>query len=737
MVARWSYALTIAAPIFIASLVVVIKPPFLPDLSHLAFDWYQRIEPRQWDPASPVRIVDVDDESLARVGQWPWPRAAIAQIVTRLGDLGATVVAFDFVFAEPDASSPEQIIRSLPSTPGRDLVELELRGYKSNDTTLATALAKTPSVLGAILTQGAGAIDYPTKFGIAAVGDDPHPFLPRFTTAVIPLPTLSATAAGIGALNWLPDRDQIVRRVPLVVSLGDKIVPSLAVEALRVMQGASTILVRSSNASGQSGFGAHTGVNKIKVGMIEIPCDAQAELRVRYTRSEPRRFIPAWKVLAGQVDRGDIEGRVIILGTSAAGLRDQRATPVDTSVPGVEIHAQVIEQAIAGAWLVRPDWAPGAELILAIFLVLVVGIMLPRLAATTGAIGVIAIFSGLAWASWHQFFANGLLFDPTLPSLSVVLAYGSGVVWLYRDEKRRRRQVRDAFARYVSPAVAARIAEDSSKLVLGGEIRSLTIMFCDVREFTAIAERLDAQGLTRFMNEYLTAMTDAVLATGGTIDKYIGDAIMAFWNAPLDDSDHARHAARSALAMVDALEALNSQWRATAHSRGEEQPDVRFGIGLATGDCCVGNFGSIHRFDYSVMGDRVNLASRLDRATKYYRADILASQSTRDLSSDFAWLEVDAIRVKGKTEVTSIHALVGDDIERQSLSFSQLATAHELMMASYRKGDFSAATKLAREARRIASKRLHDFYDVFEQRCHKLEQSPPSQWTPITDFDEK
>ena len=737
MIAHWSYALTIAAPILIASLVVVLKPPFLPDFSNQIFDWYQRVDPRQWDPASPVMIIDVDDESLARIGQWPWSRASIAQIVTRLGDLGAAVVAFDFVFAEPDASSPEQIIRFLPSTPGRELLEFELWGHNSNDTTLATALAKTPSVLGAILTQGAIAIDYPTKFGIAAVGDDPHPFLTRFTTAVIPLSILSTGAAGIGALNWLPDRDQIVRRVPLIVSLGDKIVPSLAVETLRVMQGASTIIVRSSNASGQTAFGMHTGVNKIKVGTLEIPSDAQAELRVRYTRSEPRRFIPAWKVLAGQANRGDIDGRVIILGTSAAGLRDQRATPVDASVPGVEIHAQVIEQAIAGVWLVRPDWAPGAEVILSIFLVFVVAIMLPRVAAVSGTIGAIVIIAGLAWASWHQFIANSLLFDPTLPSLSVVLTYGSGVIWLYRDEKRRRRQVRNAFARYVSPAVAARIAEDSSKLVLGGEIRTLTIMFCDVREFTAIAERLDAQGLTRFMNEYLTSMTDAVLATGGTIDKYIGDAIMAFWNAPLDDSDHARHAARSALAMVEALKSLNSQWRAAAQTRGVIEPDVRFGIGLASGDCCVGNFGSIHRFDYSVMGDRVNLASRLDRATKYYRADILASQSTRDLSPDFAWLEVDAIRVKGKTEVTSIHALAGDDIERQSLSFGKLAAVHELMMISYRKGDFSTAVKHAEEARGIASKRLHDFYDAFEQRCHKLEQSSSNQWTPITDFDEK
>jgi adenylate cyclase len=318
-----------------------------------------------------------------------------------------------------------------------------------------------------------------------------------------------------------------------------------------------------------------------------------------------------------------------------------------------------------------------------------------------------------------------------------VLSYGSGVVWLYRNEQRRRRQVREAFSRYVSPAVAARIADDSSKLVLGGETKTLTIMFCDVREFTTIAERLDAQELTRFMNEYLTAMTDAVLANNGTIDKYIGDAIMAFWNAPLDDSDHAHNAARAALAMVKTLESLNNRWQTAAQARGERQPEIRFGIGFATGDCCVGNFGSIHRFDYSVMGDRVNLASRLEQATKLYRTDILASQSVRDLAPDFAWLEVDVIRVKGKTEMTSIHALAGDEIERQSAGFVKLAGIHELMMASYRRGDFLEAATLAREARNIASKRLINLYEAFEQRYRTLAQYAPDHWTPITDIDEK
>jgi adenylate cyclase len=289
--AHWSYALTVISTLVLVVAVGVIKVQFLPDLSNLVFDWYQRLDPRAWDPESPVRIVDIDDESLTRIGQWPWPRSTVAELVARLGRLGAAVVVVDIVFAEPDGMSSEHVITLLPPTPGRALLEQEIKERTSNDAVLAQAIAATPTVLGAILTQDGRAVDFRTSFGIATAGDDPIPFLPHFTGAVVPLPILIAASAGLGALNWLPDRDQIVRRVPLVLALGDKIVPSLSVEALRVVQGASTVVVRSSNASGQGAFGARSGVNTVKIGDLEIPTDPQGELRVHYTRSEPRRSI--------------------------------------------------------------------------------------------------------------------------------------------------------------------------------------------------------------------------------------------------------------------------------------------------------------------------------------------------------------------------------------------------------------------------------------------------------------
>jgi adenylate cyclase len=668
---RSSYRFAVVIPLALILFGGLSPSPIRGDLQNLLFDSYQRLKPRVWNSETPVRIVDIDDASLARLGQWPWPRTLIADIVKRLANADAAAIAIDAVLAEPDATSPDAIIRRLPATPSRALIEAEIAATKSNDAALADAIAAAPVVLGAVRTQGRMTTTYPLKTGIAAAGDDVKSFLPRFSDAVVPLPDLGKAASGVGATNWLPDRDQTVRRVPLLLLLGNEVVPSLAAESLRIAQAASTIVVRSSNASGQNAYGARSGVAAVKIGDIEIPADRQAEIRVAYSPSEPRRFIPAWKLLAGEVG-DDLREHIVLVGSSAAALGDRRATPIDPSVPGVEIHAQVIEQMIEQRVLERPDWLPGAEFVLAIALAIVIGFTLPRIPTALGALGVIVVVAALATASWQAFARYGVLVDPIFSAVAAILTYLSCVVWLFWHEQMQRRYVREAFGRYVSPAVVARLAEDPSKLALGGEKRELTVMFCDIRGFTAIAERLDPQRLTRFMNDYLTAMSEVVLDHGGTIDKYVGDAIMAFWNAPLDDRDHAVHAARASLAMTSKLVELNVRWR-SAEGFPELQNDVRFGIGLATGECLVGNLGSERRFDYSALGDCVNVASRMQEATKVYAAAILAPQATRDLAPDLAWIEIDRASLRGRNETTHIFFLAGDESFRHSDEFAELA----------------------------------------------------------------
>jgi adenylate cyclase len=714
---RGSYLLAIILPVVV--IAALAKFPLLADMSNIMFDAFQRAEPRRWDPQAPIRIVDIDDASLARIGQWPWPRSTIADLVDRLGGLGAVAVVFDIVFAEPDASSPEQILRLLPQGSARTAMEKEIASKRSNDANLAEVSAKQPTIFGSILDQQTSGEGYPIKCGIATAGDDPIRFLPRFTGAILPLPALVEAATGVGAINWVPDHDQVVRRIPIILALGNTIVPSLTAETLRVAQNASTIIVRSSNAGGLKWVGAHTGVDAVKIGNVEIPTNAEGEVRIHFTPTERDRFVPAWTVLTGKVERSQVQNRIIIIGVSAGGISDQQATPIDASLSGAEIHAQALESILASAWLIRPDWAPGAEQILAIVLALMIGMLLPRLNAILAALGVTLVIAILSATSWYAFSARSILFDPILPALSITLTYVCGAAWLFQSEQRQKRQVREAFGRYVSPDIVARLAEQPNRLVLGGETKTLTVMFCDMRGFTPISERYDVQRLTRFMNDYFTPLTDAILANRGTIDKYIGDALMAFWNAPYDIADHARCAARAALQMVTELEKLNKSWRLDAELRGETYYEVKFGIGLASGECCVGNLGSTRRFDYSVLGDTVNLASRLEGITASYRINIVASEATRDLSSDFAWLELDPVRVKGKTQDTRIFYLAGDDTEARSPGFADLIKYHIQMLQAYRNGEFGVAASLAGRAREIASSRHRGLYEFYELKCQK------------------
>ncbi|NMN59254.1 adenylate cyclase [Xanthobacter sp. SG618] len=713
----WSrlYWLAVGGPLAAGLLVMGADPAPLQDLRNGLFDLYQRAAPRPYDPDLPVRVVDVDDVSLARVGQWPWPRTTIAALTQKLAGLGAAAIAFDMVFSEPDRLDPAAVVKLLPAE-ARAPAEAALAGRDSSDHQLAAALAASPSVLGAILTHGRGGA-YAEKWGMASAGDDPRAFVPRFSGAVAPLPELAAAARGIGALNWLPDRDQVVRRVPILLGLDGKLVPSLSAEALRVAQGASTYVVRASNASGDQAFGTKSGITAVKIGALDVATDAAGEVRVRFTATDPRRFLSAADVLDGKVPPAEVEGRIILVGSSAPGLMDTRATPLDAAVPGVEIQAQLIEHIIAGARLVRPDWARGAEIVLTGLLGLLLALALPRVSAPIAGVLGLAVVAALGAGAWLAFTRFDLLLDPMGPGAAVLGIYGMGVLALYRDEQRQKKWVRSVFGRFVSPKVVERLAENPERLVLGGETREITILFCDLRDFTSLSETMDAQALTRFMNAYLTPMTEVVLAHGGTIDKYIGDAIMAFWNAPVDDAAHARNAALCALAMSARLEALNEEWRRAAEAQGRPWHPVRCGVGLATGPCCVGNLGSAQRLEYSCLGDDVNLASRIEGATKSMRVDILVSEATHEAAGDLAFLEADLLMLKGKSKASQLYLLAGGPDFSRSEAFSRLEERHGALMAAYGAGSFGEAAALAEALAASAPARLARFYGLYAERC--------------------
>ena len=385
-----------------AILLRYADPFFVNALRLIAFDNFQRLNPEPYDPNLPIRIVDIDEKSLSVIGQWPWPRTTVRDLLLALTSKGAAVVAFDVLFAEPDRTSLEAIVKQLPA-PEAAAVTAAMAGRPSNDEQFAAALKDTPSVLSVVLGDGAST-SVQEKAGFAFAGDDPRSFLMGFKGASRNLPEFEDAARGIGAFNWVADRDQIVRRVALMFKLDQTFVPSLAAEALRIAQGATSYLLKASNASGETAFGQSTGLNHIRIGDVEIPTDAGGGVYLKFRHFNKAAYIPAWKVLAGEVSQEEIEGRIILVGTSAPGLLDLRATPVDTAVPGIDIHAQLLEHLLTGKFLERPDYALALEE----FVILVLGSMLafalPRVSAkTAAAIGLLTIALVLmgGWAAFQ------------------------------------------------------------------------------------------------------------------------------------------------------------------------------------------------------------------------------------------------------------------------------------------------------------------------------------------------
>ena len=689
------------------------QPAALDDLRNASFDLFQRLDPPAYDPASPVRILAIDEASLAALGQWPWPRTRFADLIDRLKAAGAAAIAFDMFFSEADRTSIDSVLHAMPDSPLRTDLMQRLASTESNDTVLARSLGAAPTVLGTVLRRKGEALTWPAKAGVAIAGDDPTPFIPDYGTALLPLPVLMEAAGGLGATNWLPDRDGVVRRVPLLVRSGTTMVPSLMIESLRVAQGASTYVLRGSNASGMTAFGANVGLNAIRVGDIEIATGRDGSIRPRYSRSSPQRFISAKDLLAGAVDPEEIRGRVIFVGTTAVGLGDVRTTPLDSGVPGVEIHAQVLEQLMSGRLLSRPDWAQGAECWLTVLCLAALTLALPRVPPLVGIVTLVATCAVLFAGAWVAFDRGAVLFDATFPSATLVLGYVATASMLWQTEQRTKRQVRTAFGKFVSPAVVARIAENPKLLVLSGETRDLTILFSDLRSFSTISEGLQAHEVAQFLNAYLTPMTDVILRHEGTVDKYIGDAIVAFWNAPLDVADHTRRAVDAALAMRAALAEFNLRQSELAQSGGAKVVlDVRMGVGLNFGPCSVGNMGSIQRFDYSALGDPVNVAARLEALTKAYGVDILATSSVVERLPDYGWFEVDEIKVKGRSAPTKLFGLAGGAETAGSAEFKTWIDRHARMLDRKRSGRSREAAGLAREIGDACAPAWRPLYDI-------------------------
>jgi adenylate cyclase len=737
-IARWARQFGVARAVCTLLLLALVPlrvadPRPFEEVRLRTFDLYQVLRPRE-QTARPVVIADIDEKSLKEVGQWPWPRTTVADLVTRLRALGAVAVGFDIVFAEPDRMSPAVAATSFRGID--DETRDKLTALPSNDAIFADAIKKAGAVV--VGQAGAGAPTPTTdaeaalQTGFAIRGPDARPFLVTFPGLLRNILPIEEAAAGRGLFSINPERDGIVRRVPVVMDAQERLVPSLTMEMLRVVTRAGAILVRTDEA----------GVRSVAVPGLEVPTDRNAQFWVHFNKHDPERYVSATDVLHDRVPADRLRGRLVLVGTSAVGLLDIKTTPVDPAMPGVEVHAQILESVLTKTLLAHPGYAIGAEIIAAVVFGLAIIIVAPILpAAIVIALGAILI-AGLIAISWYFFVVHNLLIDFTYPLASCWLIYLVLTFVNYFREQQQRQQIRSAFGFYLSPPLVEQLAKSPEKLVLGGEERRMTILFSDVRGFTTISEHYkdNPQGLTQLMNRFLTPLTNAIIDRKGTIDKYIGDAIMAFWNAPLDDEEHEANACDAALAMLERAEALNVELKREAENNGGVYMPLRIGIGLNSGPCVVGNMGSDFRFNYSVLGDTVNLASRLESRTKDYRLSmVIGARTAERAKTKFATMEIDAIQVKGKKQPEVVFTVLGRTEIADDPRCRELCDLNANMLAAYRKQQWDEAVNLGDRCRKLGDGfGVAGLYDMYLERIQAYRADPPPpDWNGVYEAESK
>lgn len=710
---------------------------FLDAWRNKVFDYYQEIKPREIpEPAQkPVTIIDLDEQSLETIGQWPWPRNILAQLVENLMEMGAVLVAFDVVFAEPDRMNPSSVASTLQGLD--DETKAKLISLKSNDQIFADVIRRSKVVLGQAgrPNETDGVKGPPVKKSVAVQkmsrdALEPYTYIPKFPSLVRNVPVIEQAAVGRfgghGIFSVVPGKDGIVRNVPAFFGHEDEYFPALAIEMLRVATGRKTVLARVNNA-GMTGAAVAKG--------LTVTTDRIGQIWPYFSKRDWSKYVSAADVLNGSADPALIKGKLTILGTSAVGLRDIRSIPTERDIPGVEVHAQLIEAIIHKKYLVRPNYADVAELSILLLGGVIMIILVPWVGAKWTALLFILVAGSSLGSSWYLFAEKLFLLDATYAVFGIAVMYTSMTYAGYAREEAERRQTRDAFSKYLSPDMVKRVAGNPGELKLGGDQRDMTLLFCDVRGFTTISEQFDAVGLTGLINKLLTPLTNVILERKGTIDKYMGDCIMAFWNAPLDDDDQEYNGCVSALAMLGEMGPLNDRLEKEAEEEGRKHIPLKVGLGLNTGPCVVGNMGSDMRFDYSVLGDAVNLAARLEGQSKSYGMNVVLGPTTRNAVRDrLATIDLDYIQVKGKTEGTYIYGLMGDEQVLADPKFQKLQKLIFDAMETYRAQQWNDAQEMFDEIRDLGSDakkpwileaNLHVLCDLYDERIKEYKENPP------------
>lgn len=712
-------------------------------LQNILFDNLNKTYPRE--PSDQVMILDIDEKSLDRpeLGQWPWPRPIVAKLIEKLHEYDVKVMGFDMVFAEADNTSPEQVARAWRKRGTSEEILSQIKGLESHDKIMAKSIRATKNVVLGLNFEDArtsgsfGFTPRPKAKLDIEYKDNLLNYVYPFDT-VANYPILSRFSFGEGHFFATPDGDGIYRKVPMFIGIRKKNIrkdanefdkyffyPSLTSELLRYVAGGKTVDIGSVDNSQYKIEG--------KNAKFAMPIDEYGQFYVWYAKPKQDWYVSAYDVLNDKVPKELLKDKIILVGTSAIGLKDIRSTPLNPNRPGVEVHLNIVDQILQGAYIHRPksivEFEKYATILLGIIMILASRhlVLTGQTMVMLGGVTASFLVTNLGYSQY------GLLIDGAYPAIVLFFLYVASMALSYLSSERDRQKVRMAFEHYISPSYMNELAENPEMLKLGGEEKKITTLFSDIRGFTSICEGLTPDEIISLMNDFLTPLSKSIMEHRGTIDKYIGDAIMAFWNAPIDDEHHSLNACYTSLKMLKRLEKLNKK----RLSKDPSLKPLTIGIGINTGLAAVGNMGSDQRFAYSVLGDSVNLASRLESQTKQYGVDILVGDAClqEDGVSDLALLEVDLLRVKGRMQPARIYTLVGDEKVAATEEFKDLFISQEKFLEAYRAQDWSEALKLLKPCRYKAEKmglNIDRLYIIYRQHIDELrEASLPKDWDGV------
>ncbi|WP_419783283.1 CHASE2 domain-containing protein [Maridesulfovibrio sp.] len=746
---------------FLVAALYIFQPPILQFVDYKIYDQYMRSSPAGKKTNIPV-IVDIDDESLAELGQWPWPRYRMALLLAKIQQAGALSTGLDILIGEPDRTSPATIKNSLRQELGVTVDFKGLpQGLMDNDMVLADVLRQGRYVLGFYFDFMEEEKDPSVKaqpcfakpVSIAQIRAKGAPELKDLTLnaldAICPLPVLAKASPLCGFYNTITDYDGVVRRVPLIISLNGKQYPSLALATLMKAMGRKNILVKTSSI----------GIESIRLGKTTIPVDAKGQMMIRYRGGMAEfPYYSAKDILNGKVGEKELKGKVIFMGTSAAGLRDLRVTPFASDYPGVEVHATIVDNILTKDFILKPDWVPGLELLL----VLVAGIVSMALLTWSRSLWMIipiaAMGASIVYGSLYIFREYDAYLTPMYSLIVLGLNFTLLTLIKFWREEGQKKFLQATFSSYLAPELIDEMFSNREMPELGGEARQITAYFTDIQSFSTFSEKLTAPQLVELLNEYLSVMTDILIEEKGTLDKYEGDAIIAFFGAPMDVPDHALRACRVAVKMQRAGNELRDKWakevqlpdepdRNTKNfpeeqwAKGEKWPKVvhnmRTRIGVNSGEIVVGNMGSSMRMNYTMMGDAVNLAARLEEGAKQFgifnavshftlEQDVEVDGETRKVIELVEARLIDNIQVVGKNEPVRIYELVamkGELTESEEILFDLFNKAREEYVAQ----NWDKAIEIYTEANKYEryDDTKHTPCEVFIKRAEEHKINPP------------